>query len=229
MYKRQDIVDNPVERLSGGQKARLLMAMAAIDAPHILILDEPTNHLDIESREALVHALNVYEGTVILVSHDSHLVEMIADQLWIVQDGKVALFDGDMADYQRQLLARRGAGGARSQRDGDDQATASNDQARGGSGEKTVGKSRSSGRVRRQNTSQLRATVKQCEKLMMTLATEKDGIAAEMAKPGFYNGDNSDAIARLSSRLAKIDKSLAEAEQAWLSAEESLAEDEANS
>jgi hypothetical protein len=82
--------------------------------------------------------------------------------------------------------------------------------------------------VRRQNTSQLRSTVKQYEKLMMTLATEKDGIAAEMAKPGFYDGDNADAIARLSNRLAKIDKSLAEAEQAWLTAEESLAEDEAN-
>ena len=223
-----DIADNPVERLSGGQKARLLMAMAAIDAPHILILDEPTNHLDIESREALVHALNAYEGTVILVSHDSHLVEMISDQLWIVQDGKVASFDGDMADYQRQLLARRGAGDARSQRAGDDQTAASNDQAQGGSGDKSGGKSQSSGRVRRQNTSQLRANVKQCEKLMMTLSTEKDGIAAEMAKPGFYDGDNADTIARLSTQLAEIDRSLAEAEQAWLVAEESLAEAEAN-
>jgi len=175
-----------------------------------------------------VHALNAYEGTVILVSHDSHLVEMIADQLWIVQDGKVASFDGDMADYQRQLLARRGAGGARSQRDGDDQAAASNDQAQSGSVQKTGGKSQSPGRVRRQNTSQLRANVKQSEKLMMTLATEKDGIAAEMAKPGFYDSNNAEAIARLSSQLAKLDKSLAEAEQAWLAAEVSLAEAEAN-
>jgi ATP-binding cassette subfamily F protein 3 len=165
---------------------------------------------------------------VILVSHDSHLVEMIADQLWIVQDGKVASFDGDMADYQRQLLARRGAGGARSQRDGDDQVAASNDQAQRGSGEKPGGKSQSPGRVRRQNTSQLRANVKQSEKLMTTLAAEKDGIAAEMAKPGFYDSDNADAIARLSSQLAKLEKSLAKAEQAWLAAEESLAEAEAN-
>ena len=80
-----DVVDNQVERLSGGQKARLLMAIAAIDAPHVLILDEPTNHLDIESREALVHALNSYEGCVILVSHDAHLVEMVADRLWLVE------------------------------------------------------------------------------------------------------------------------------------------------
>ena len=83
------------------------MAMAAIDAPHILILDEPTNHLDIESREALVHALNAYEGTVILVSHDSHLVEMIADQLWLIQNNKVTSFDGDMKDYKKLLLSSR--------------------------------------------------------------------------------------------------------------------------
>ena len=110
----------------------------------------------------------------------------------------------------------------------DSQTTASNDQAQGGPGEKTGGKSQSPGRVRRQNTNHLRANVKQCEKLMITLAAEKNGIAAEMAKPGFYDGDNAVAIAQLSSQLAKVDKSLAEAEQAWLAAEESLAEAEAN-
>ena len=217
-----DIIDNPVERLSGGQKARLLMAMAAIDAPHILILDEPTNHLDIESREALVQALNVYEGTVIIVSHDSHLVEMIADQLWIVQDGMVQAFDGDMADYQRQLLARRGAGGtARAARD-----DAGNlDQKPAG---KLAGKIQSPGRVRRQNTSQLRAAVKQCEKAMVTLAADKDMIAREMARPSFYDSDNAAAIASLSSQLAAIDDALAAAEQAWLDAEEALAAAEAD-
>jgi len=213
-----DIVDNPVERLSGGQKARLLMAMAAIDAPHILILDEPTNHLDIESREALVQALNVYEGTIILVSHDSHLVEMIADQLWIVQDGMVQAFDGDMADYQRQLLARRGASGA---------ARVARDDA-GNPDQKPAGKPQSPGRLRRQNTSQLRAAVKQCEKAMVTLAADKDMIARQMARPGFYDSDNAAAIASLSSQLATIDDALAAAEQAWLDAEEALAAAEAD-
>ncbi|MBL6775309.1 MAG: ABC-F family ATP-binding cassette domain-containing protein [Candidatus Puniceispirillum sp.] len=213
-----DIVDNPVERLSGGQKARLLMAMAAIDAPHILILDEPTNHLDIESREALVQALNVYEGTIILVSHDSHLVEMIADQLWIVQDGVVQAFDGDMADYQRQLLARRGTSGA---------ARVARDDA-GNPDQKPAGKPQSPGRLRRQNTSQLRAAVKQCEKAMVTLAADKDMIARQMARPGFYDSDNAAAIASLSSQLATIDDALAAAEQAWLDAEEALAAAEAD-
>jgi hypothetical protein len=82
--------------------------------------------------------------------------------------------------------------------------------------------------MRRQNTSQLRANVKQCEKLMITLPSKKTALPQKWQKPGFYDGDNADAIARLSSQLAKIDKSLAEAEQAWLAAEESLAEAEAN-
>ncbi len=99
-----DTADLPVEKLSGGQKARLLMLMATIDAPHILILDEPTNHLDIESREALVLALNEYEGAVILVSHDTHLVETVADKLWLVKDGVVSPFDGDMNEYKALVI-----------------------------------------------------------------------------------------------------------------------------
>jgi ATP-binding cassette subfamily F protein 3 len=83
------------------------MVIAVIDDPHVLILDEPTNHLDIESREALVLALNDYTGAVILVSHDSHLVEMIADQLWLIQNNKVTSFDGDMKDYKKLLLSSR--------------------------------------------------------------------------------------------------------------------------
>jgi ATP-binding cassette subfamily F protein 3 len=102
-----DIADNPVEKLSGGQKARLMMALATIEAPHLLILDEPTNHLDIESREALVHALNDFSGAVIIVSHDVHLVEMIADRLWLVKSGKVTQYDGDINDYRKKLLSDR--------------------------------------------------------------------------------------------------------------------------
>ncbi|WP_375463718.1 ABC-F family ATP-binding cassette domain-containing protein [uncultured Methylobacterium sp.] len=97
--------DTPVAQLSGGEKARLLMGLAAFDGPHLLILDEPTNHLDIESRQALVAAINDYEGAVILVSHDRFLVEACADRLWLVADGSVKTFDGDMDDYRRLVLA----------------------------------------------------------------------------------------------------------------------------
>lgn len=97
--------DTPVEKLSGGEKARLLMGLAAFSGPHLLILDEPTNHLDIESRQALVEAINDYEGAVILVSHDRFLIEACADRLWLVADGSVKVFDGDMDDYRRLVLA----------------------------------------------------------------------------------------------------------------------------
>ena len=94
-------------QLSGGEKARLLMGLAAFDGPHLLILDEPTNHLDIDSRAALMEAINDYEGAVILVSHDRFLIEACADRLWLVADGTVKPFDGDMDDYRRLVLAGR--------------------------------------------------------------------------------------------------------------------------
>ncbi|MFD1881422.1 ABC-F family ATP-binding cassette domain-containing protein [Paracoccus pacificus] len=94
-----------VGRLSGGQKARLSLLIATIDAPHLLILDEPTNHLDIESREALVEALNDYTGAVVLVSHDMHLLGLVADRLWLVSDGGVSPYPHDLDTYRRSLLA----------------------------------------------------------------------------------------------------------------------------
>ena len=97
-----------MRNLSGGEKARLLLALAAFHGPHLLILDEPTNHLDVDSREALIHALNEYEGAVILISHDRHLIEACADRLWIVANGTVTPYDGDMDE-----LSQRAAGRAR--------------------------------------------------------------------------------------------------------------------
>ncbi len=96
--------------LSGGEKARLLFALASFHGPHILVLDEPTNHLDVDSREALIHAINDYEGAVILISHDRHIIETCADRLWLVADGTVKPFDGDMDDYTSLVLDRTRAG-----------------------------------------------------------------------------------------------------------------------
>ena len=95
-----------VEHLSGGERARLLLNMVAMAAPHLLILDEPTNHLDIDSRRALLDALNDYQGAVILITHDRSLMELVADRLWLAADGTVAPFDGDMDDYARLVLDR---------------------------------------------------------------------------------------------------------------------------
>src|SRR3546814_10062522 len=93
--------------LSGGEKARLLFALMCREAPHIILLDEPTNHLDIDAREALVQALNAYEGAVVLISHDPHLIELTADRLWLVHGGTCKPFDGDMDDYRKLLQIGR--------------------------------------------------------------------------------------------------------------------------
>jgi ATP-binding cassette subfamily F protein 3 len=99
-------VETTVANLSGGERARLLLNMVAMERPHLLILDEPTNHLDIDSRRALTEALNDYSGAVILITHDRSLMEMVADRLWLVSDGSVKAFDGDMDDYARFVLDR---------------------------------------------------------------------------------------------------------------------------
>ena len=101
-----DKQDTTVGNLSGGERARLLLNLVAMDAPHVLILDEPTNHLDIDSRRALLDALNDYEGAVLLITHDRSLMELVADRLWLAADGKVAPFDGDMDDYAKFVLER---------------------------------------------------------------------------------------------------------------------------
>ena len=99
-------VETTVANLSGGERARLLLNMVAMERPHLLILDEPTNHLDIDSRRALTESLNDYSGAVILITHDRSLMEMVADRLWLVAEGTVKAFDGDMDDYARFVLDR---------------------------------------------------------------------------------------------------------------------------
>ncbi len=98
--------NTPTASLSGGERARLMLALATREAPQLLILDEPTNHLDIDACDALVRALGSFEGAVILITHDPHLVELIADRLWLVNDGTVRPYDGDMDEY-RVLLAKK--------------------------------------------------------------------------------------------------------------------------
>lgn len=97
-------IDTNVEKLSGGEKVRLLMGIMAHKRPHILILDEPTSHLDIDSREALIHALNEFSGAVLLITHDVYLAEATADRLWLVFEGRAKQYDGDLSDYRQMVL-----------------------------------------------------------------------------------------------------------------------------
>ena len=101
------LADNKIGDLSGGEKARLLFAFMSFDAPHLLLLDEPTNHLDIDTREALVSALNAYEGAIVIVSHDPNMVERVADRLWLIKDGACLDFEGDLQDYRKFTIDSR--------------------------------------------------------------------------------------------------------------------------
>src|SRR5690606_1006294 len=100
-----DKIDTKVENLSGGEKVRLLLGLMAHEKPHVLILDEPTSHLDIDSREALIHAINEYEGAVLLITHDIYLAEACADRLWLVYHGRARQYDGDLEDYRKLVAA----------------------------------------------------------------------------------------------------------------------------
>ncbi len=192
-------MDTPSKDLSGGEKARLLMGLATIDAPHLLILDEPTNHLDIDSREALVQALNAYDGAVILISHDRHLIEACADRLWLVEGGTVTPFDGDLDDYRRLVLKGDGKANAAP-------AAASPASAR---------TQRQRAAAQRQALAPIRKKIKECEALMAELTKKIQAIDKRLAETDLYVR-NPDEAARLAQLRARRAEKLGEAEDIWL-------------
>jgi ATP-binding cassette subfamily F protein 3 len=200
-----DKADTKCANLSGGEKARLLLALTAFHAPHLLILDEPTNHLDIDSREALIHALAEYEGAVILISHDRHLVEATADRLWIVKGGTVSVYDGDMDSYRAELLSERGAGTGRRGRDGDM-----------GDGRADRSAQRRASAQKRQQLAPLKKAVQEAEKRVAVLTAELAKCDAALGDPALY-GDAQRAQ-KITLDRGVIAKRLGEAEEAWLNA-----------
>ena len=208
--------------LSGGEKARLLMAITAFHAPHILILDEPTNHLDVDSREALVQALNAYEGAVILISHDRHLIDATVDRLWIVKEGTVRSYDGDMAGYRAELLSERGA--TRNQR-----PTAVNGTAKGDA-RSTRADLRRDAAERRRELAPLRKAMQEAEQRVGMLSGDIVRIDQALGDPDLYARDPAKAQAFAQERGLK-GKALSAAENDWLQATEAFetAEAEAGS
>jgi ATP-binding cassette subfamily F protein 3 len=200
----QDKAGIAVGALSGGEKARLLLALVSRQAPHILLLDEPTNHLDIEAREELVRALNEFAGAVVLISHDAHLIGLVADRLWLVAGGTCAPFDGDLDDYRRMLVdARRAAANGKARPPASRAATVDRKRVRRDAA------------AARNALSPLRADIKRTEALIATLAGEKAGLEAHLADPTLYRGPP-DAIAETQTKLSVTARRLAEAEALWL-------------
>jgi len=194
--------ETPIANLSGGEKARLLLALATRDAPQLLLLDEPTNHLDIDAREALVKALADFQGAVLLITHDPHLVELVADRLWLVADGTVRPFDGDLDEY-RVLLADRARPAAKA-----DSVTRRDDR-----------RERAEARMA---LAPLRKQAKDAEARLAKLAAERVRIEAKLADPALYAPGRAADVTAANTRLAAIRREAAAVEEAWLAAEEAL-------
>lgn len=200
--------ETAVRDLSGGEKARLLLALATRDAPQLLILDEPTNHLDLDARDALVRALSEFEGAVLLISHDPHLVELVADRLWLVGDGKVTPFEGDMAEYRSWLIEQNRASNRATKPD-----------AQGTQSRKDDRRDRAEARKAQ---APLRKVIKDAEAKLAKLATERAKIETTLADPALYTDGKTNEVTKLNTRLAAIGKEQAELEEKWLEAEAEL-------
>ena len=197
-----------VGKLSGGEKARLALALITRDAPHLLILDEPTNHLDVDAREALIQALNDYSGAVVIVSHDRHMLEMTADRLVLVDQGQAKDFDGSIEDYIAFVLAK-------------DPVSSSG----GGGGKPAVNKKeqRRAAAEARERDKELRVRAKRAEAELERLTNSLSTVDAAMFDPASAPADLAKlTMTDLMKRRAEVQQAIAAAELAWLEASEAL-------
>ena len=194
-----DQAETEVGRLSGGQKARLSLLLATLDAPHMLILDEPTNHLDMESREALVEALTAYNGAVILVSHDMHLLSMVADRLWLVRDGTVTPYDDDLEAYRKLLLS-------------------ADKPAKPAKPVQTAAPKKPS----RDAIMALRSEARKCEARVEKINEMRDKLAKKLADPALYEDARKGELDTWNKKYAEVMDALGRAESMWMAALEKL-------
>ncbi len=190
-----DIMDLAVKRLSGGQKARLLLLLVVIEKPDLLILDEPTNHLDIESREALIIALNEYTGSLILVSHDAFLVERLVDRLLIVKDNSVSEFNGDIHEYRKLVLSKNNINKNKKNNNLSKDSNLKNEI--------------------NLNLPDLQKQLKKSEKIISDLEKNKSLLDNEMLNKNFYNSENNKRVKEVNIELNKLLKLLEIEENEW--------------
>ncbi|WP_147124651.1 ABC-F family ATP-binding cassette domain-containing protein [Shimia ponticola] len=191
-----DQAETEVGRLSGGQKARLSLLLATLDAPHMLILDEPTNHLDIESREALVEALTTYKGAVVLVSHDMHLLGLVADRLWLVSDGTVNPYDDDLDAYRRFLLQSP-------------EPKAKSDKPK-------------PKKVSRDDLLSARSEVRKCEERIAKLEEMHTKLQDKLAEPDLYDAGREADLKVWQDKFAEVEDAMVRSETLWMAALERL-------
>ena len=210
--------ETKIGKLSGGEKARLLFAIISREAPHILLLDEPTNHLDIDGRQALVQAINAYDGAVVMVSHDPHLIEATADRLWLVHGGRAQPFDGDMEDYRKFLVTQRreqqrAKAPARTGKANDDEG---GDKASLSAADRQA--QRRAAADQRKALAPLKKDLERCEAKVERLTAQRGELEAKLQDPALYEqADQSKAIA-LQKQVGELSEALEAAELAWMEA-----------
>ena len=190
----QDTMDIEVKRLSGGQKARLLLLLVVIEKPDLLILDEPTNHLDVESREALIMALNDYTGSLILVTHDAFLVERLVDRLLIIKDGNVSEFLGDINEYKKVVL---------------------NNNTIKGKHKEVSSKNIVNNQSKTSSTKDLKKLLTNCENKISKYEKQKSILEDEMLLENFYEANNQKRIQEVNIELNTLINLITEEEKKW--------------
>ncbi len=202
-----DLADAPAERLSGGEKSRLVLAMLVRRKPGLLLLDEPTNHLDLDMRHALTRALNDFAGSMVLVTHDRALLKTVCDSLLLVADGRAAPFEGDVDDYLAWLLARRSA------------AAGDEDADRSGSRVARLRERAVAASERQARLAQRRPLVREAaaiEQRLEALLGERRAVEAALADPGTYGPGGGADLRTLSLRQAELSRAIDAAEERWL-------------
>jgi ATP-binding cassette subfamily F protein 3 len=203
-----DKADTRIGNLSGGEKARLLIALMCREAPQLMILDEPTNHLDIDTREALVSAMNAFEGAIVLISHDARLIEAAADRLWLVDQGRCLPFEGDLDDYRR-LLLEKGRDQRQDRKSDKEAAQATRKDERRAAAEE------------RAKLAPLRKAADAADALLAKLGEKRKTLEAKLADPDLY-AKHPKRAAELQAEMGRLDKDIETAETDWLEAHERL-------
>jgi len=218
---RGDRVFEPIAPFSGGEKARLVLALVAYLRPNLMLLDEPTNHLDLEMRQALTVALQEYEGAVVLVSHDRHLLRTVADELFVVHDGKAEPFDGDLDDYAKWLAETEKASekAALNRRAAED-ATSNNGVSAETAEERKQRKREEA--ERRNRLTPLRAAVEKCEKELDRLAKLQAELQAQLESPEIYTESAKDRLRKLTEQQGRLTREVEQVEAQWMEHTERL-------
>jgi len=222
-----DMATGSIENFSGGEKARLALAMIVWQRPNLLLLDEPTNHLDLETREALTVALAQFEGTLVLVSHDRHLLRATTDQFLIVADGRLQEFDGDLDDYRDWLFKTKLGlkdAAAETMPQTEAKKSAPAQPAAAAPADRRAQKRRGAEQRQRQSTARkpLEARLKRLDEQLAKLNAKKAALDAQLADPAVYGDHRQEAMKTLVLDQAYVARELAELEAQWLALQEQL-------